>query len=123
MSRTLWTPIASPIWIGSIQASGSASKVGAGCPGEEFVRTVALEGPRAPAAARVRKPWPLVLRDLGALHRHIARGLDVDVTAAIERNVVTLDGDCTVLLEGDARRARLQDDLVAGFDCQLLADR
>src|SRR6267154_4270207 len=53
-----------------------------------------------------------VLRYLAAFQSHVARRLDVDVAAAVEGNVVTLDSNCSILFKRDARRTRLQNDLL-----------
>jgi hypothetical protein len=46
----------------------------------------------------------------------------VDLPAAFQRDVLSLDGDRTVLLHRDARRTGLNRDLIASVDQQFLAD-
>src|ERR1017187_2489404 len=63
-----------------------------------------------------------VLRDLASLHVDVRVRLDVDLAAARDRDVLALDRDRSILLQGDARVSRLEQDLVTGDEGELLAD-
>src|SRR5688572_1358210 len=63
-----------------------------------------------------------VLGNLAAFDDHVPGRLDVDLAAALQGDVLALDGDGAVLLHQDAGGAGLDRDLVADVDRQLLAD-
>src|SRR4051812_40175955 len=65
----------------------------------------------------------LIHSDLAALERHVLGRLDVDLPRAVHLDVLALDENAAVLLHHDAGGAGRERDLVAGGDCQHLADR
>src|SRR5215217_6112693 len=65
---------------------------------------------------------PSVLQDLRSLHHDVAAGLDVDLPGAVDRDVLALDLDRSILLHRDAGAAGLDGHRVARVDHEVLAD-
>src|SRR5687767_16034253 len=58
----------------------------------------------------------LILSDLASFDHNVARCLDGDLPASVERDVLALEGDGSVLLHRDAGAARLNRNLIADVD-------
>src|SRR5689334_2329816 len=57
---------------------------------------------------------PLVLKDLLPLHRDILACFHIDLAGALDRDVLALNGDCSILLHNDRSAPGFEHDLVPG---------
>ena len=87
--------------------------------------TYCIEVSRNPQSRRIseaNRRGNSILQNLRALHHDIAVGLDINLAASLNRDVLAFDDDGALLFHGNARRAGSDRDGVAGVDHEIFGD-